>query len=506
MLLNPKLYEINTRVWIKQFGEGVTLSQIPFSVFEDMAVKGINIIWLLGVWKTCEGLIDKCCFSVDLVSAYTRSLKDWRREDIIGSPFSIDSYQINPALGTTEELIELRRKLNAIGIKLFLDFEPNHFGAESVLIKSNPEIFLQGDKEMLKNDPFTFFEAGPDSRRIFAHGRDPLFPAWTDTVQVNYYSNQARDFMTNTLLQIAEVCDGVRCDMAMLQLNNIFQNTWLGVLNKTKFVKPKDEFWLTAIAKVKEKFPDFIFLAEAYWDLEWELQQLGFDFTYDKKLTDRLGSQDVYSIKAHLEAEISYQIKSARFLENHDEPRAITKFGKRRAYAAAVLMSTVPGMKLYFDGQFEGKKTKIPVQLGREPEEKISSSIQEHYNKILKITKDDIFIKGQWRLLDTIPVSENNSTYENMFAWEWKLDNDLRIIVINYSEETSQCRIKFDPSTSEKEILLIDQLNGADYRRSVGEINSLGLFVELKGYHSHIFSVVAQPLSAAGKASAVHLI
>ncbi len=490
MLLNPKLYEINTRVWIKQFEKGTTLSKIPKKIFEDFAAKGIDIIWFLGVWKTCPGLVDKCCFTVDLISSYSKSLKDWKKEDVIGSPFAIDDYEVNPQLGDFSDLKNLKEILNDMGIKLFLDFIPNHFGAESKLIKTNPEIFLKADEELFNNDPHTFFQVESDHKQIFAHGRDPLFPAWLDTIQVNYFSRDAREFMINRLLQLTEFCDGVRCDMTMLQLNNVFQNTWLGVLNKRNYKEPKEEFWKIAIEKVKKKAPEFIFLAEAYWDLEWDLQQLGFDFTYDKRLTDRLAANDVQSVKSHLLAENQFQIHSARFLENHDEQRAVIKFGKKQSFAAAVLMSTIQGMKIYYDGQTEGKKIRLPVQLGQDTIEKISESIQKHYLKIFSITKSEIFKKGEWKMLDPMPAASNNFSFEKMFAWQWKLGEESRLIVINYSDSTSQCRLKPDLMTDEKEIKLVDLLHDVEYYRSVDEIKTIGLFIELKNYRSHIFSFV----------------
>ena len=120
--------------------------------------------------------------------------------------------------------------------------------------------------------------------------------------------------MTEKLSYIATVADGVRCDMAMLPLNNVFQNTWMGVLSKTEFKKPGDEFWKTAIAKTREKYPDFMFMAEAYWDLEWQLQQLGFDYTYDKRLLDRLLEGDIPGIRGHLQADKDFQLKSVSLL------------------------------------------------------------------------------------------------------------------------------------------------------------------------------------------------
>lgn len=488
-MLNPKLYEINTRVWIKQFGDDTNLSNIPDTFFDDIKQKGIDIVWLMGVWKTCSDIINQCCFQVDLIASYFNSLPDWRREDVIGSPYSIDEYVVNASLGGNEALQVFRKNLNERGILLFLDFVPNHFGASSRVIKSNPEIFLQGDSELIEKDTHTYFKPNVLSSKIFAHGRDPLFPAWTDTIQLNYFSPDARKFMTQVLISISDFCDGVRCDMAMLQLNNIFNNTWVGSLGKLKMKKPETEFWDDAITEVKKHSPAFIFLGEAYWDLEYTLQQEGFDYTYDKRLTDRLSSGDNPGIKLHLRAERSFQQKCMRFIENHDEPRAASKFGEQKSLAAATIISTIQGMKLFFDGQLEGNKTRLPVQLGRAPKEKISDPIRKYYKKLLSIINHEVFKSGLWNLLDALPVSGDNHSHENILVWSWILNDELRIVAVNYSPGASQCRLKFDATSSGDEITLTDLLSGEVYVRSVSEIKNPGLFVELKSYHSHIFSV-----------------
>ncbi len=486
---NPKLYEINTRVWIKQFGNQTKLSGIPDAYFESLANKGINIIWLMGIWKTTNILLDQTCFTSDLITSYSKALSNWDKTDVIGSPFAIDEYSINPLLGNADDLNSLREKLNTFGLKLFLDFIPNHFSAATKFLKSNPDFFLAGNEELLSKDQFTFFKSAMTDNKIFAHGRDPFFPAWEDTVQVNYFNSDARNFMTENLLKISEMCDGVRCDMAMLELNTIFQNTWLGVLNTQNYLKPKSEFWSEAIQTVKKKNPDFTFLAESYWDLEWQLQQCGFDYTYDKKLTDRLAAKAVIDVKSHLNADNAFQLKSVRFLENHDEERAIERFGLKESLAAAVLISTIQGIRFYFDGQFDGKKIKLPVQLGREPSEKPNLSVRKFYDKLLSITKENIFQNGNWEILYNLPVSQDNNSFENIFTWQWTSSNDTRIIAINYSDNTSQCRLKFDVTQDQTEVLLIDQLNDNEFIRNTNEIKSIGLFIELKSYQSHIFRI-----------------
>lgn len=485
---NPRLLEINARIWIKRFGSDCTLASVPDEEIAKWKELGFDMIWLMGVWNNNKSAIEEYCFEPNLISSYNNALRDWQKEDVIGSPYSIDKYEVNSLLGTKADLLAFKKRLNDAGIKLILDFVCNHFSAKSSLIWTNKEIFLPADEFIFKNDPYTFYPSPANSKEYLAHGRDPLFPPWKDTVQVNLYSIEARKYLTSVLIELTELCDGVRCDMAMLPLNNIFYNTWIGVIKKYGFEKPEKEFWEEAIISVKNKRDDFIFIAETYWDLEWQLQNLGFDFTYDKRLTDRLAFGDVHSIIEHLQAEKDYQQKSVRFLENHDEDRAIIKFGRERSIAAAVIISTISGIAFYFDGQCEGRKIKLPVQLGREPEEKQDEKIKEFYRILFRITKADVFRNGNWKLLETNSAADNDYTYDNMLAWEWRLDNELRIVVVNYNNSTSRCRLKFEVKPNSNELVLSDLLNQTTYKRSVKEILEKGLFVELKAYNSHIFS------------------
>lgn len=491
-MVNPRLFEVNTRVWIKQFGENARLSDIPDSFISSLNEWGIDALWLMGIWKNNPEAIDNYCYEPSLVASYNNALPDWQKKDVIGSPYSIDSYEANPLLGNNADLINLRKRLNAADIKLILDFVPNHFSSYSGLLKTNPEIFLPSDHALFRNDTYTFFPSPFDNEKYFTHGRDPLFPPWKDTAQVNFFSSAAREFLISVLERLTTLCDGVRCDMAMLPLNNVFYNTWVGVLRKYGIEKPSTEFWKDAISRIKDKRQDFIFIAEAYWDLEWDLQQLGFDFTYDKRLTDRLGSADMRTTKDHLKAEMDFQLKSLRFIENHDEERAASKFGKDRSMPAAVVISTIPGMVLYHDGQFYGRKVRLPVQLGRLPEEKPDKRIFNFYDKLLKITKQDAFRKGDWQLLECLPASPYDYSNENLFAWEWAHKQVKKIVVINYSNGTAKCRLKLNNIIEDDSLEIYDELNDTAYIRQVAEIRDIGLYVELKSFSSHIFTINIQ--------------
>jgi len=489
--MNKNIYEINTRVWLKRFSSPSnqpTLKNVPKDYWKHLADIGMQYVWLMGIWKTNESVIKDYCFEPELVSNYNKALKDFKEEDVIGSPYSIDSYEINSAIGSEEDLLELKDYLNSLDIKLILDFVSNHFSAHSKIIESNPDLFLNASEDFYRRDSHTYFKSKFDENRIFAHGRDPFFPAWQDTVQLNFFNPDTKRFMKDVLLKLTKICDGVRCDMAMLSLNNVFDNTWSGVLNFGQFEKPQVEFWKECISDIKIERKDFIFIGEAYWDLEWELQKLGFDYTYDKKLLDKLKVGQISEIRGHLMAETEFQNKSVRFIENHDEERAVVAFGAEKAKAAAVIMSTINGLKLYHDGQFEGKKVKLPVQLGREPKEGKNDCMSNIYNTLLNITNNEIFKYGDWSILDTKPAWNENKTHYNFLIWLIKYNDRKRLVVVNYSREVSQCRINIDTENYPQKFKLKDILNSKTFYRKTEEVKSDGLFIELGPYKSHIFS------------------
>jgi glycosidase len=171
---------------------------------------------------------------------------------------------------------------------------------------------------------------------IIAHGRDPYFAGWSDTAQINYAQPAGREAMAEKLRAIAAQCDGVRCDMAMLILPDIMQRVWGERLGKNPVLL---SFWKEIIDEFSRAYPNFLFIAETYWDLEWKLQQEGFHFTYDKTLYDRLCKNDFAGVKSHLQADINFQNRSARFIENHDEPRAAEEFGPARSRSHAARRS-----------------------------------------------------------------------------------------------------------------------------------------------------------------------
>ena len=238
-------------------------------------------------------------------------------------------------------------------------------------------------------------------------------------LQLNAFQPGLRQAVLETVSSIAGQCDGIRCDMAMLLLNSIFERTWGSRAGQ----KPATEYWRDLIPAVKKTYPDFLFIAEAYWDLEWELQQHGFDFCYDKRLYDRLEHDNAESVRLHLCADFAYQAKLLRFIENHDEPRAAATFSSAKERAAAVTIGTLPGARLFHEGQFEGRKIRLPVFLGRRPAETADKALQIFYHWLLDATNAPAFRDGQWALCNCTGWPDNSS-YQNLVAWTWVKDKD----------------------------------------------------------------------------------
>ncbi|MGI6680478.1 MAG: alpha-amylase family glycosyl hydrolase [Bdellovibrionota bacterium] len=511
-MTNTSLYQINTRAFCHKHNK--TLLEIPMSYFENLKDLGIEYIWLMGLWEPLlQTYIDKYCKTDGLLKEYKSALFDVESKDIIGSPYAISNYVLNKSLGDREDLKILKQKLNDIGLKLIVDFVPNHFGASTPLLKTHEEVFLQCRKEDFDRDGITFFEPDNNKGKYFAHGKDPNYVAWQDTVQVNYFNDNARKFMKDILKGLCLVADGVRCDMAMLAVNKVFKKTWGEVLKAQNIKTLSGEFWQEAIAEVKKESPSFIFIAEVYWDMEWEMQQLGFDYTYDKRLLDRITHSNANDIRDHLKAQISYQKKLVRFIENHDEKRSIASLGKEKAKMGAIIISTILGMRFYYDGQFEGAPIRLPVQLRREPIFNEDADIKSFYLKLLKIVNNDVFKKGTWRLLD-VEKGMDDLSQNNILAWSLeyleyskeinkenhkenhkeynKEDNkEKRIVVVNFSEYESSAHIKFNFDRfnfeRDKNYVLEDLLNDVKYERTGSELADFGLFVKLSKYSAHIF-------------------
>lgn len=485
---HPIIYEINTFVWLttlsRTYGRAITLENLPEEVLEELEGLGIDVVWFMGVWQRNPESRDS---ARNYIHEYRHALPDVTEEDVIGSAYAIGAYEVDARLGGRAGLARVRARLAERGIKILLDFVPNHVATDHAWIAAHPDYFVRGTARDKARRPDVFFERFDAWGRSMwvAHGRDPYFPPWIDTAQLDAFSRGYRRAAVATLQDIAAQADGVRCDMAMLMTNRIFSQTWWGDVENP----PIMEFWSEVIPQVKASFPDFIFIAEVYWSMEYDLQQQGFNYTYDKLLYDRILEGDARKIHEHLYAHIDYQRRLVRFIENHDEPRVASALGIEKSVPAAVLINTLPGAVLLHDGQLLGRKVKLPVHLARQPEEVEYAGLYAFYARLLEECKAQIYKQGEWHLFDVTTTHKDNTVFKHIIAYGWRGDSDYRVIAVNLSSHWVQGMVDLSywEEMGDNDWAMRDMLDDTYYFRHGSQIVQQGLFVELRPYSAHIF-------------------
>jgi hypothetical protein len=291
--------------------------------------------------------------------------------------------------------------------------------------------------------------------------------------------------MRAELLRVAERCDGVRCDMAMLVVPDVFHRTW-------HIDAPA--FWPDAIAAVRAIHPEFRLMAEVYWDMEWTLQQQGFDYTYDKRLYDRLRAGDSNGVRQHLVAGLDFQNRLARFLENHDEPRAAAIFPVPVHHAAAVVTMLAPGLKLIQQGQMSGRRSRLPTHLVRWPDEPVDHELRAFYERLLGVLRHPVLRDGAWARLEPRAAWENNASWQGFIAYAWRGTdggaNSRLVAACNYAASEGQCYLRLPfPELAARRVLLRDLMSDAEYVREGAALTGPGLYLDLPPWEYNVFAL-----------------
>jgi hypothetical protein len=485
----PRLLQVNTRTWLTALGQTagrpITLAEVPDAALDRWVAQGYDWLWLLGVWRVGPAVQAAARGNEVLRRELLAVLPDVTDADICGSCFAIAGYDVDETLGGDAALASLRTRMAERGLRLMLDFIPNHVGLDHPWVGTHPEWFVHGTAADLADRPLDWIQLDlPGGPTVLAHGRDPHFPGWSDTLQLNYGVPALQAAMAGELRRVAARCDGVRCDMAMLVLPEVFETTW-GVA--------AEPFWPRAIAQVKEAWPGFLFLAEVYWDLEWTLHQQGFDMCYDKRLYDRLRSGPAAPVREHLAADPRYQSRLARFLENHDEPRALTTFGPGQYQAAAVVTYLTPGLRFFHDGQREGHRLRVPMQLCRAPHEPAAPDLADFYDQLAEVLRHPVFRAGDWQLLPCQPPApEEEDDADHCLAWAWTGAGGARwLIVVRYGPEPGHCAVVLPPGWPPTASLALRLADAAGAVAPGAPIRDGALVVELAAWGFRVFEVVA---------------
>jgi hypothetical protein len=481
------LYQINTRVWLtglsKSLGRPATLDDIADTELDRLAEMGFDWIWLLSVWQTGTAAQQVSRRNPEWRKEFQETLPDLREEDIAGSGFAIAGYTVHSGLGGDAALARLRERLRKRGLRLLLDFVPNHMAPDHPWVEQHPDYFVHGSDADLANSPQNYCRVKTsDGSLVLAYGRDPYFSGWPDTLQLDYGNPAAQEAMIGELTKIAGQCDGVRCDMAMLVLPEVFERTW---------GRRAPLFWPDATQRVRERVPGFRFMAEVYWDLEWTMLQQGFDYAYDKRLYDRLREGRARPVREHLCAGVDYQSKLARFLENHDEPRAAATFTPGMHEAAAVITYLSPGLRFFHQGQFEARKKRISPHLVRAPLERVDEMLERFYDSLLAVLRRPGVRDGKWSLLECAPAWDGNWTWDCFLAFSWQGSGGERLLVtVNYAPNQSQCYVRLPfADLGNSHWRLEDLIGDARYDREGNELQARGLYLDEPPWRAHVFSL-----------------
>ena len=485
---HPALYQVNTRVWLTALGKGLgrpaTLDDVPDAELDHFAALGFDWIWFLSVWQTGPAGQQVSRGNAQWRKGFAETLPDLRDDDIGGSGFAICAYSVSARMGGNDALARLRDRLKRRGLRLLLDFVPNHVGLDHAWVDARPELFVSSATDAGE----TFLKKTAAGTRWLAHGKDPFFLAWTDTVQLDYRNPATYTAMIEQLQSIARRCDGVRCDMAMLVLKDVFAKNWENF--PTANLPAETEFWADAVQTAKKSQPDFLFLAEVYWDLEARLQDLGFDYTYDKRWYDYLIARNYPETQRHLFSLTSQFLNaSAHFLENHDEHRIASKLNWPEHQAALLAMTSLPGMRLFHEGQLTGARKFCPVELGRRPDESVQTDIAAHYEKLLGALQTSGIGRGHGELLCPNRAWSDNPTDQNFILVQWQEQaRSFDLAAVNLAPHAGQCYAPLTIDGLENyNWQLIDLLGTERYERNGDDLKRQGLYLDVPAHGAQLF-------------------
>ena len=270
------------------------------------------------------------------------------------------------SFGGPRALAEARAALAARGVRLLLDYVPNHVAPDHPWVTSHPELFVKA--------------ARPTSRPNRQPGFGPEGTSWPTAATRTSRRGPMSCSSTRSRPRCGRrprhwraspaQCDGIRCDMAMLMTNQVFAKTWAGRAGP----EPGEEFWPAVIAGMRARHPDTVLVAEAYWDMEWDLHSRGSTSVTTSGSTTESSAGTWPAVRDHLRADLSYQRRAPAVPGEprrapHCQPIRRPKQSPRRQSP----LPPCPGATLWHEGQFEGRRVRPPVFLSRRPDETVRS-------------------------------------------------------------------------------------------------------------------------------------
>jgi hypothetical protein len=191
---------------------------------------------------------------------------------------------------------------------------------------------------------------------------------------------------------------------------------------------------------------------------------------------------------------LDYQDKLARFLENHDEPRAAAALPPGVHEAAAVITFLSPGLRFFHQGQLQGWTKRISPHLGRGPDEPMNQELAKFYDRLLGVFRRPVVRHGAWQLVECVPAWEGNWTWDCFVAFAWHLAGEDRLLVaVNYAGNQSQCYVRLPfADIGRYQWRLTDLMGDATYDRDGDDLQRRGLYLDVPPWQASVFALSSE--------------
>ncbi len=557
----------NALVWLHQLSstyarEIARLDQIPEEELITMAERGINGLWLIGIWQRSPASekIKKLCGNPEAAA----------------SAYSLFDYEISPELGGWESLDALRERCGQYGIRLAADMVPNHTGIDSQWVRSRPDLFMSlpycpypgytFNGPDLSSDPsvgiwledhyysrsdaavvFKRLDRHTGEIRYIYHGNDGTGMAWNDTAQIDFLNPEAREAVKERILHVASHFSIIRFDAAMVLAKQHIRRLWYpapgaggAIPSRSEHAMSDEafdraipnEFWREVVDLCAEKAPDTLLLAEAFWLMEgYFVRTLGMHRVYNSAfmnmLKDEKNSLYRLTIKNTQEFDRDILKRFVNFMSNPDEETAVAQFGKGDKYfGVATMLATTPGLPMIAHGQIEGFTEKYGMEFKRSYRDETPDRdfIARHEREIFPLLRmRPLFSEVEHFYLFDF-VRDDRTIDENVFAYSNGQGDQRAIVVYNNHWERSSGRIhtscafmrKTQDGGKHLETVSLSQALGTDpspdnyvilheirsglwYIYRSEDIAAKGLNIALEGYQSKVFLEIANVHDTEGR-------
>jgi glycosidase len=544
----------STYVWLEQLARRFerpvqTLADVPDEELDRLAGLGVTGLWLIGLWQRSNA---------------SAGIKRRRGDqDAVASAYAIDDYRIADELGGEPAFEDLKRRAWERGILMAADMVPNHMGLDSRWVIEHPERFISLDQPPypaysfggpdLSQDPRVEIQIedhywdGTDAAVVFRrrdretgeqrfiyHGNDGTSYPWNDTAQLDYLKAEVREAVIRTILDVARRAPVIRFDAAMVLARRHIRRLWYPepgaggaipsraehAMSNAEFNRRMpNEFWREVVDRVAAEAPGTLLLAEAFWLLEgYFVRTLGMHRVYNSAFMHMLRDEDNAGyrkvMRDTLEFDPAILSRFVNFLTNPDERPAAEQFGTTdKAFSAATLLATLPGLPMLGHGQVEGFRERYGMEFRKARwDEPVDQSHADHFARaIVPLLRRRAAFSGttDFHLYDA--QRDGGGIDENVYAYSNGRGGDRSLVLVHHHFGDTTVRIDWSIAAAapggsggtaltsvrlaealalterdDEFVRLVDHRSGFELRRSAGELRREGLRVGLGAYEARV--------------------